>query len=95
MGKALDILKYIRNNDYIMDFLDKADIKEAISELEKAMKPKTCSNCKYSFYWECADVLECTKLDKQRCYKCDEDVSMTEVVGDFYCNRYEAKAEQC
>ena len=42
MEKALDILKYIRNNDYIMDFLDKAYIKEAIKELEEAMKPKTC-----------------------------------------------------
>ena len=38
MGKALDILKYIRNNDYIMDFLDKAYIKEAIKELEAAKK---------------------------------------------------------
>ena len=47
MEKALDILKYIRNNDYIMDFLDKAYIKEAISELEEAMKPKTCEGCKW------------------------------------------------
>ena len=47
MGKALDILKYIRNNDYIMDFLDKAYIKEAIKELEEAMKPKTCEGCKH------------------------------------------------
>ena len=47
MGKALDILKYIRNNDYIMDFLDKAYIKEAIIELEEAMKPKTCKLCSY------------------------------------------------
>ena len=45
MEKALEILKYIRNNDYIMDFLDKASIKEAIKELEEAMKPKTCSLC--------------------------------------------------
>lgn len=41
MGKALDILKYIRNNDYIMDFLDKAYIKEAIKEPEEAIKPKS------------------------------------------------------
>ena len=34
MENALDILKYIRNNDYIMDFLDE-DINEAINELEK------------------------------------------------------------
>lgn len=47
MGKALDILKYIRNNDYIMDFLDKAYIKEAIKELEEAIKPKTCEGCKH------------------------------------------------
>ena len=47
MGNALDILKYIRNNDYIMDFLDKADINEAIKELEEAMKPKTCVGCKW------------------------------------------------
>ena len=48
MEKALDILKYIRNNDYIMDFLDKAYIKEAIKELEEAMQPKTCAGCKYA-----------------------------------------------
>lgn len=58
MEKALDILKYIRNNDYIMDFLDKAYIKEAIKELEEAMKPKTCDGCKYQ------------KIDIDRCDFC-------------------------
>ena len=58
MEKALDILKYIRNNDYIMDFLDKAYIKEAIKELEEAMKPKTCEGCK----WEQETNLITTKV---------------------------------
>ena len=86
MEKALDILKYIRNNDYIMDFLDKADIKEAISELEEAMKPKTCISCE-NYSYEGHNVGICSYFT---CPKTDMFLNK-----DFYCNRYEAKAEQC
>ena len=61
MENALGILKYIRNNDYIMDFLDKEDINEAIKEIEEVQlnrrewyqkgyseaMNKTCDGCKY------------------------------------------------
>ena len=43
--KALKLLKILRD-DYIHGELDK-DINEAIEELEKAMKPKTCDGCKW------------------------------------------------
>ena len=45
MEKALKLLKILRD-DYIHGELDK-DINEAISELEEAMKPKTCEGCKW------------------------------------------------
>ena len=41
--KALKLLKILRD-DYNHGELDK-DINEAISELEEAMKPKTCKGC--------------------------------------------------
>ena len=58
MEEAIWILKYIRNNNYIMDLLDKSDIDEAIAELEEAMKPKTCEGCKHQ------------KIDIDRCDFC-------------------------
>ena len=90
MGKALDILKYIRNNDYIMDFLDKAYIKEAIKELEEAMKPKTCEGCSNLFFDEIEKV-----------YKCSNDVSddvgylhgeaVIRNIKDFHCVQHQPK----
>lgn len=90
MGKALDILKYIRNNDYIMDFLDKAYIKEAIKELEEAMKPKTCDGCSNLFFDEIEKV-----------YKCSNDVSddvgylhgeaVIRNIKDFHCVQHQPK----
>ena len=43
--KALKLLKILRD-DYIHGELDK-DINEAISELEEAIKPKTCNECEW------------------------------------------------
>ena len=90
MGKALDILKYIRNNDYIMDFLDKAYIKEAIKELEEAMQPKTCEGCSNLFFDEIEKV-----------YKCSNDVSddvgylhgeaVIRNIKDFHCVQHRPK----
>ena len=90
MGKALDILKYIRNNDYIMDFLDKAYIKEAIKELEEAMKPKTCYGCSNLYFDEIEKV-----------YKCSNDVSddvgylhgeaVIRNIKDFHCVQHQPK----
>ena len=90
MVNALDILKYIRNNDYIMDFLDKADINEAIKELEEAMKPKTCEGCSNLFFDEIEKV-----------YKCSNDVSddvgylhgeaVIRNIKDFHCVQHQPK----
>lgn len=57
----------------------------------QALQQQNCGNCTHSLYWESADILECTKITKQRCYQCEEDLDMTEVTGDFYCNRYEKR----
>ncbi|MFW9601807.1 MAG: hypothetical protein ACMV1B_05760 [Prevotella sp.] len=81
MEKALDILGYIRNNDYIMDLLDKTDIDEAISELEEAMKPKTCEGCS-----NLEDIGKSYKHCKELCINISHSTEST-----FYCNRYEAK----
>ena len=67
MEKALEILKYVRNNDYIVDFLDKASIKEAIAELEEAMKPKTCDWCVYGVFGVDSFGLE---IECTLAYKC-------------------------
>lgn len=104
MNKALKILKEIEEYYSLILARELAtrkpvktiddrinSIQEAIAEIEEAMKPKSCSICKHSFYWKEIDRLECTKLDKPYCYNCEEELSMVEVTGDFYCNRYEPK----
>lgn len=84
MEKALKLLKILRD-DYIHGELDK-DINEAIIELEEAMKPKTCISCEnYSYEWHNVGI--CSYFT---CPKTDMFLNK-----DFYCNRYEAKAEQC
>ena len=90
MENALDILKYIRNNDYIMDFLDKADLEEAIADLKEAMKPKTCEGCSNLFFDEIEKV-----------YKCSNDVSddvgylhgeaVIRNIKDFHCVQHQPK----
>lgn len=84
MEKALKLLKILRD-DYIHGELDK-DINEAIIELEEAMKPKTCISCE-NYSYEGHNVGICSYFT---CPKTDMFLNK-----DFYCNRYEAKAEQC
>lgn len=84
MEKALKLLKILRD-DYIHGELDK-DINEAIIELEEAMKPKTCILCE-NYSYEGHNVGICSYFT---CPKTDMFLNK-----DFYCNRYEAKAEQC
>ena len=84
MEKALKLLKILRD-DYIHGELDK-DINEAINELEEAMKPKTCISCE-NYSYEGHNVGICSYFT---CPKTDMFLNK-----DFYCNRYEAKAEQC
>ena len=86
MENALGILKYIRNNDYIMDFLDKASIEEAIEELEEAMKLKTCDTCTYfdNELWggDCLNFgFRCTSAGAEA-HRPDDG---------FCCNRYKSK----
>ena len=84
MEKALKLLKILRD-DYIHGELDK-DINEAINELEEAMKHKTCISCE-NYSYEGHNVGICSYFT---CPKTDMFLNK-----DFYCNRYEAKAEQC
>ena len=84
MEKALKLLKILRD-DYIHGELDK-DINEAIIELEEAMNPKTCISCE-NYSYEGHNVGICSYFT---CPKTDMFLNK-----DFYCNRYEAKAEQC
>ena len=76
--KALDILKYIRNNDYIMDFLDKAYIKEAIKELEEAMREQTCEGCKHE-----GSYIFMGK--KSPCYRCSVKCESNREPKDTQC----------
>jgi hypothetical protein len=47
MRTALRVMKYIENNDFITDLLDKSDVQEAISEIEEAMKNNSCEGCEF------------------------------------------------
>lgn len=44
--KALKFLKHMKQTDTPYNFRE-CEINEAIAELEKDMKPKTCDGCKY------------------------------------------------
>lgn len=87
--KALKLLKILRD-DYIHGELDKAYIKEAIKELEEAMKPKTCEWCSNLFFDEIEKV-----------YKCSNDVSddvgylhgeaVIRNIKDFHCVQHQPK----
>ena len=72
--RALEILGYIRNNDYIMDLLDKTDIDEAISELEEAMKPKTCEGCVYGVFGVDSFGIEVECTLAYRCSRGQDDM---------------------
>ena len=55
-------------------------VREAISELEEAMKPKTCKGCKQS-----------CEPNNQTFHKYFCEYLKTPIHGDFYCNRYKQK----
>ena len=86
MKKALEILKDIvenSNEDKYEDMTEeelKAHVYEAISEIEEAMKPKTCEGCKQS--WE---------PNNQTFHRYFCEYLKIPVHGDFCCNRYEQK----
>ena len=103
--RALEILGYIRNNDYIMDLLDKTDLDEAIAELE-ALQSRSCEGCKYGKerYWDWdsgrydKDVsFECKILDKsnQLTPYSKHEENKFYCSPTFCCNRYEARDTQC
>ena len=79
MNKALQILKNCRDRG--QKRAGGLDLDEAISELEEAMKPKTCEGCKQS--WE---------PNNQTFHKYFCEYLKIPIHGDFYCNRYEPKA---
>ena len=91
--RALEILGYIRNNDYIMDLLDKTDMDEAITELE-ALQSRSCEWCKHfrddnhapSFDGYCVDVG--TYIEGEN------ELLPLDVDRGFCCNRYEPKDNQ-
>ena len=79
MEKALKLLKEIHPSVGIICIPSKEEIKEAIAELEEAMKPKTCSSC----YWWNDFYTQCN----------DHDNALAGV-NDYCCNRYEPKDTQ-
>lgn len=70
MEKALEILKEIRNTENEYDHLKKHRFDNAISELEEAMKPKSCEGCKYfkdpKAKWECGIGFRCQRAFRDR-----------------------------
>ena len=78
MKKALEILN--RYHHGIIECNEK-ELDEAIEELEKAMKPKTCEGCS-----NLEDIGKSYKHCKELCINISHSTEST-----FYCNRYEAK----
>ena len=72
MEKALKLLKILRD-DYIHGELDK-DINEAIAELEKNMKPKTCEGCIYGAFGVDSFGLEIECTIAYRCSRGQDDM---------------------
>ena len=70
--KALKLLKILRD-DYIHGELDK-DINEAISELEEAIKPKTCEGCVYGVFGVDSFGLEIECTLAYRCSRGQDDM---------------------
>ena len=70
MEKALEILKACRERG--QKRAGGLDIDEAISELEEAMKPKTCEGCKFrntvKFVQVESETLECCSVCVRNCY---------------------------
>ena len=78
--KALKFLKHMKQTDTPYNFRD-CELDEAIEELEKAMKPKTCEGCS-----NLEDIGKSYKHCKELCINISHSTEST-----FYCNRYEAK----
>ena len=80
--KALKFLKHMKQTDTPYNFRE-CEINEAIEELEKNMKPKTCEGCS-----KLEDIGKSYKHCKELCINISHSTEST-----FYCNRYEAKVE--
>ena len=87
--KALKFLKHMKQTDTPYNFRE-CEINEAIEELEKNMKPKTCEGCSNLFFDEIEKV-----------YKCSNDVSddvgylhgeaVIRNIKDFHCVQHQQK----
>ena len=77
--KALNFLKHMKQTDTPYNFRE-CELNEAIAEIEKDMKPKTCEGCKQS--WE---------PNNQTFHKYFCEYLKIPIHGDFYCNRYKPK----
>lgn len=96
MEKALEILKLFQSDKYKFESgapLWKSELdskmKEAIAELEEAMKPKTCEGCKHYLSDSYYENTGCCSLGVGSGYCVHNTVDNT-----FCCNRYEPKDTQ-
>ena len=90
MNKALEILKQVKElSGWIkcgaeLPFDEELD--EAIAELEEAMKPKTCQECKW---WD--RTRPRSHPNYAECNNRNCPISYEEVIYTFGCNMYEPK----
>ena len=71
-----------RDKELVRPFVNR--IYQDITELEEAMKPKSCDGCKQSW-----------KPNNQTFHKYFCDYLQIPTHGDFCCNRYEPKETKC
>ena len=85
--KALEILKNLREDhtyDHIVSYdASMKEVKEAISELEEAMKTKTCEGCKWNAQVGDVGIFHCWK---------SRELHYCQAKGFIdYCNEFEPK----
>jgi hypothetical protein len=73
MEKALMFLKHMKQTDTPYNFRE-CELDEAISELEEAMKPKTCEGCRYGAFGVDSFGLEVECTIAYRCSRGNDDM---------------------
>jgi len=78
--------------ELIVDGYGISGLGEAVDKIYDDFESRICENCEHSEYHYQQDILECHKLYEemnQRCYKCETDITIFEVVKTFGCNKFE------
>ena len=90
--KALKFLKRMKQTDTPYNFRE-CELDEAISEIEEAMKPKSCDTCKHRVFHTYDRDFSTFSSKKVKIDKCNirEQLHFNGSCNGICCNRYEPK----